>query len=103
MNTDFSNSRSSGDLSKTISDLIASLKSSKLNEDFSKANYQKLLEKYEESIQVIESLKSQLDELQKKKLPTKDEVESISSMLDLINKLDPEMIKKINLLGGNKS
>lgn len=103
MNNDYYNSSNTVDISKTINDLIASLKSSKMTEDFSKGNYQKLLKKYEEAIRVIETLKSQIDELQKKKLPTKDEVESISSMLDLINKLDPKTMKKINLLSGNKS
>lgn len=88
-----------------LGSVIAELKSSYASflENKNKATaYDDLVEKYKESIEVIEQLKHQIEELQKNKLPTKDEVESISSMVDLLNKLDTKTLNKINRLGGQK-
>lgn len=88
-----------------LGSVISELKSSYagFNERKDKAAaYDELLNKYQQSIEIIEQLKHQIEELQKNKLPTKDEVESISSMLDLINKLDAKTLNKINRLGGQK-
>lgn len=51
-------------------------------------------------MQMIEVLRSKIAEMESNKLPTKEEVESISSMLDIINKLDDNSIARINRLGG---
>lgn len=89
------------DLGSVIAELKSSLagfRESKTKKDA----YDDLLQKYEESIKVIEQLKQRIEELQKNKLPTKDEVESISSMLDLIGRLDSKTLNKINSLGAKK-
>lgn len=43
-------------------------------------------------------LESRDNNHQKNSLPTKEEIESISAMLDLVNKLDENMINKIQKL-----
>jgi len=103
MNTDYNNSLQPADLSNTIANLRASLVASKeKTNSFDETSYKELLRKYEEALVVIETLKMQVEEVEKKKLPTKDEVESISAMLDLFSKLDPDTINKIERLGGKK-
>lgn len=62
--------------------------------------YEKLAEKFEKAMQMIEVLRTKIAEVESNKLPTKEEVESISSMLDIINKLDDNSIARINRLGG---
>lgn len=56
----------------------------------------------EEAYKIIEKQKLEIAKLNDNKLPTKDEVESISAMLDLVNKLDPETINKLKIFGGRK-
>ena len=61
--------------------------------------YQELLEKYEAAQKRIDELES---EKNRAKLPTKDEVDTMASMLDLINKLDEGTIEKLNRFGQKK-
>lgn len=58
--------------------------------------YKELLAKYDTAQKRINELES---ELKKNKLPTKDEVEAMSSMLDLVTKLDEATIEKLNKFG----
>lgn len=58
--------------------------------------YKELLAKYETAQKRISELES---ELKKNKLPTKDEVDAMSSMLDLVTKLDEATIEKLNKFG----
>lgn len=62
--------------------------------------YQELLDKYHVAQQKIEDLEKQLKS--RNNLPSKDEVETMSSMLDLIGKLDETTIEKLSKFGGNK-
>lgn len=58
--------------------------------------YKDLLEKYNIAQKRINELET---ELKKDKLPTKDEVDAMSSMLDLVTKLDEATIEKLNKFG----
>jgi len=58
--------------------------------------YRELLAKYETAQKRINELES---EIKKNKLPTKDEVDAMSSMLDLVTKLDEATIEKLNKFG----
>ena len=64
-----------------------------------KEQYEKLAEKFEDAMKLVEAMRSKIQELESNKMPTKDEVESISSMLDLLGKLDDNAISRINKLG----
>lgn len=68
-----------------------------------KEQYAKLVEKFEQAMQVIEIQKAKLDDLQANTLPTKDEVESMSAMLDVLNKLDIKTLDKLSTLGSQGS
>jgi hypothetical protein len=100
MNDSFSNSNKPESLEATITKLRDNLITSQdKNNDFNEKSYKELLAKYEESLGVIEVLKAKIVELERGKLPTKDEVESISAMLDLVSKLDTTTLNKIERLG----
>lgn len=76
----------------------------KLGQDFDKLTslsekdrlYKELLAKYDIAQKRINELES---ELKANKLPTKDEVDAMSSMLDLVTKLDEATIEKLNKFG----
>jgi hypothetical protein len=95
-------------ISINFNELFADLKASQANfsetaESEKAKRYDSLLEKYVQAIKIIEQLKMRIDEVGKDKLPTKDEVESIGAMLDLVNKLDIKTLDKLNQLGGKGS
>jgi len=58
--------------------------------------YQEVLSKLEIAQKRIEELET---ENSKPKLPSRDEVETMSSMVDLISKLDETTIEKLNRFG----
>ncbi len=89
-----------------IGEIIAEAKGSlakyKENKTYDKAAYNEILEKYESAVKTIELLKTELEnQLNKSKLPSKEDVESMEAMLNLfgIEKLDMEGIKKMQALG----
>ena len=60
--------------------------------------YDDLLQEYKEAKARIVELEHELEE-SKTKLPSKDEVETMSSMIDLIGKLDESTIEKLSKFG----
>lgn len=99
MASDYDNLKSSGKLDETIGSLKANLEMSKVITSATHEQYQKLSEKYEEALKLIETLRAKIDELQGNKMPTLDEVESMSAMLDILNKLDIKTLDKLTELG----
>jgi ribulose 1,5-bisphosphate carboxylase large subunit-like protein len=99
---DYDDLKSTGKLDQILGELKANLDFAKDNEIYTESSYRKLADKYEEAMKLIETLKSKIEDLQKNKIPTKDEVESMSAMLDLLDKFDPKTLEKIASLGGDK-
>lgn len=65
--------------------------------------YNQLLDKYASSLEKILDLEREISELKSKSaMPTKDDVDAMSGMLDLINKLDDATIAKLNQFGAKK-
>lgn len=60
--------------------------------------YDDLLQEYKEAKARIAELEQELKD-NKTKLPSKDEVETMSSMIDLIGKLDESTIEKLSKFG----
>ncbi len=60
--------------------------------------YDDLLQEYKEAKARIAELEQELKD-NKTKLPSKDEVETMSSMIDLIGKLDESTIEKLSRFG----
>ena len=80
------------DITSSISDLQRIYSQTSKDED-KDTLYKELLVKYQEAQKKIEELEG---DKAKSKLPSKDEVESMSGMLDLISKLDASTIEKLN-------
>lgn len=97
--SDYDNLKKSGKLDETIGSLKATLELSRDIKSPDEEQYRKLSKKYEEALMLIETLKSKIDDLQNSKLPTKDEVESMSAMLDVLNKLDIKTLDKLSTFG----
>lgn len=104
--SDYDNLKKDGKLDQTYGSLNAAretidlVKSSSSNSaTVPKDQYEKLAEKFEDAMKLVEAMKTKIHELESNKMPTKDEVESISSMLDLLGKLDDNAINRINKLG----
>ncbi len=105
MGSDYDSLKQSGKLDETIGSLKANLEISKDVTSPSNTQYKKLAEKYEEALKLIETLRTKIDELQSSKIPSKDEVESMAAMLDVLNKLDIKTLDKLTMLdkgGQNK-
>jgi hypothetical protein len=98
MASDYDDLKKSGKLDETIGSLKANLEISKDVSSPSKEQYAKLADKYEEALKLIETLRSKIDDLQSNKLPTMGEVESMSAMLDVLNKLDIKTLDKLSML-----
>jgi hypothetical protein len=100
--SDYDNLKKSGKLDesygtlKATSEMIALVKDSG---SVSKEQYEKLADKFEQALQLIETMRSKITQLEANKMPSKDEVESMSSMLDLLGKLDDTSISRIHKLG----
>lgn len=67
------------------------------NED-KRNEYDNLLKLSQELVKKIKNIQSESPS--ENKLPTKDEIESISMMLDVINKIDYTTLDKLNKFGG---
>ncbi len=63
-------------------------------------NYENLLESYDDSIKKLCDFISDLQKGENNKIPTKNELESIEMMLDIINKIDYTTLDKLNRFGG---
>lgn len=105
MTSEYDSLKHSGELERDYGSLSAALETidvvkSGSGSTIPRDQYEKLAEKFEKAMQMIEVLRSKIAEMESNKLPTKEEVESISSMLDIINKLDDNSIARINRLGG---
>ena len=61
--------------------------------------YEELLEDYKIAKKRIEELEEKVQANSSNQLPTKDDVEAMSGMLDLINKLDDATIEKLSKFG----
>ena len=99
MSNDYDDLKRSGKLDETIGSLKANLELLKDLPTPTDAQYKKLAEKYEEALKLVETLKSKIDDLQNNKIPSKDDVESMSAMLDVLNKLDIKTLDKLSSLG----
>ena len=97
--SDYDNLKQTGKLDETIGSLKTMLELSKDTAAPTADQYKKLSEKYEQALKLIETLKSKIDELESNKIPSKDEVESISAMLDVLNKLDIKTLDKLSMIG----
>ena len=86
------------DIDSEIAKLSEHYKSKQVIAEKDKA-YEELLTMYKHATEEIARLKSDTNT---GKLPSKSDIDSMSGMLDLINKLDVETIEKLNRLGGNK-
>ena len=84
-----------------IEDQIAKLQSTYQSAADKDMLYAELLEKYKKAQLRIEELESELKN-RVPNLPSKDDVEAMSGMLDLISRLDESTIEKLNRFGGNK-
>lgn len=69
------------------------------SDSVSKSQYEKLAEKFEKAMQMIEVMRPKINEIEANQLPSREEVESISSMLDLLGRLDASSISRIKKLG----
>jgi hypothetical protein len=85
------------DLDKEISKLRETHRGTSQIEDKDKL-YDDLLQEYKKAKARIVELEHELEE-SKTKLPSKDEVETMSSMIDLIGKLDESTIEKLSKFG----
>lgn len=97
--SDYDSLKQTGKLDETIGSLKAMLEISQVTGTPNADQYRKLSEKYEEALRIIETLRAKIDDLQSNKIPSKDEVESISAMLDVLNKLDIKTLDKLSTLG----
>lgn len=64
--------------------------------------YEALLDELQRLRDENKKLKLDIEKLHAKALPSRDEVETMSSMIDLINKLDESTIEKLNKFGSKK-
>lgn len=100
--SDYDSLKNSGKLDEAYGSLKSTKEIVELTKDapiISKEQYEKLADRFEEALKLIEMLRSKISELESKKMPTKDEVESMSAMLDVLNKLDIKTLDKINSIG----
>lgn len=88
-------------IDKIIAEAKGSLAKYRENKTYDKQAYAELLEKYSSAITVIEILKSEIDKINNNKLPSKNEIESIGAIMNLlgVEKLDADGIKKLKNLG----
>ena len=84
-----------------IAEAKGSLAKYRENKTYNKQAYDELLEKYSSSITIIELLKSEIEKLNNNKLPSRNDIEAISAMMNLlgVEKLDGEGIKRLKTIG----
>lgn len=80
----------------TVLNSNTTLEKYKANKVYNQDNYNELLSKYTEALKRIELLEGTIAELQKKTIPTVEEIESMRATLGLlgIDKLDVDGIQK---------
>lgn len=80
-----------------IAEAKGSLAKYRENKTYNKQTYDELLEKYSSTITIIELLKSEIEKLNNNKLPSKNDIESIGAIMNLlgVEKLDEDGIKKL--------
>lgn len=80
-----------------IAEAKGSLAKYRENKTYDKQTYNELLEKYGSAITIIELLRGEIEKLKNNKLPSKNDVEAIGAIMNLlgIEKLDGEGIKKL--------
>lgn len=84
------------DLGNLISELKKSGTKFKQNRTYNKKEYDELLGKYAESLDVIDQLEKALAEVEKSKLPSGEEIENMGkmfNMLGMMNENMPELLK----------
>ena len=78
-----------------IKSRIDQLRHSNGDTNYNRTEYEDLLSKYEILLRENTLLKEEIKQAVSNKIPSRDEIESISGMLDLINKIDSSTIEKI--------
>lgn len=98
--SDYDNLNSAG----SINELLGSLKTTvDFSEGDSDKKIQKMRDLLERAYVTIEAQQEKIRSLESSKLPSKDEVESMSAMLDVLNKLDIKTIDKLSELGNKEA
>lgn len=86
-----------------INELLGALKSTvDFSEGDSDKKIQKMRELLERAYTTIEAQQEKIRSLESNKIPSKDEVESMSAMLDMLNKLDIKTLDKLSELGSKE-
>lgn len=93
--SDYDNLNDKGEINELLGSLKATASYSKDESDDKIKNMRDLLVK---AYTTIEAQQAKIRELQADKIPSKDEVESLSAMLDVLNKLDIKTIDKLSSL-----
>lgn len=104
MNNEYDRLKQSGEFDREYGSLRAAHEMIELvkgngSDSVARDQYERLAEKFEKAMQLIEVMRTKIGEIESSQLPTKDEVESISSMLDLLARLDDTSISRIKKLG----
>jgi hypothetical protein len=86
----------------SIEDQIAKLQSAYKVSSKKDEMYEELLEQYKVAQKRIQELEAELSAKTSSSLPTKDEVDTMTSMVELISKLDADTIEKLSKFSGNK-
>lgn len=100
--SDYDNWKNSGKLDQSYGSLNTARETIDIlkgSGSVTKDQYDKLADKFEQALQIIEIQKAKITELESNKMPTKEDVESMSAMLDLLGKLDDNSINRLNKLG----
>lgn len=88
-------------LDKLMIDIKAEQKHfSEIPDDQKLENYEKLLESYNKSVNKLFNFITEQQSTDNTRIPTKNELESIEMMLDIINKIDYPTLDKLNRFGG---
>lgn len=101
--SDYDDLKRAGKIDEEYGSLKATLEMLESPASPSKEQYEKLAIKFEQAMKLIESMKSKLAEYENNKMPSKDEVESMSAMLDILNKLDIKTLDKLTMLDKKES
>lgn len=84
------------DVGSTVSELTKAATKFKENRTYNKDAYNELLQKYAESLELIEVLKTRLEEAEDSKMPTTEEIDSMSKIFDMLGTMNekmPELVK----------
>lgn len=88
-------------LAKILIDIKAEQKRfAEVEDEQKQTNYDGLLKSFDDSIDRLVNYIDGLDKKDGNKIPSKNELESIEMMLDIINKIDYTTLDKLNRFGG---